>query len=69
MTLLPNPQPEPVDPDLVDAIEDLFALDVDYDALALWVMDKAPDAEIAFTALLAFAPHLGIPLDLGQDPA
>jgi spore coat polysaccharide biosynthesis protein SpsF (cytidylyltransferase family) len=45
---------------LVAEINAHFANDVDYDSVAIEVMGTAPNVEIAFTALLDLAPHLGL---------
>ncbi|MEU7435643.1 hypothetical protein AB0B07_33120 [Streptomyces sioyaensis] len=45
---------------LVADIEDYFHTDVDYDAIALEVMDQATNPEAAFAAMVSFAPALGL---------
>ncbi|MGW7636115.1 hypothetical protein [Streptomyces decoyicus] len=49
-----------VTPDLHDEVEDLYAIDIDWDDLVPDVLAKAVDIEGATRALLVFAPHLGV---------
>ncbi|MFG2532736.1 hypothetical protein [Streptomyces sp. NPDC048516] len=49
-------------PQLVAEVNAFFAVGIDYDEIAIDLMDNAPNVEIAFTALLALAPHLGMDL-------
>lgn len=52
-------QPE-YPPALAAEIDAFFLTDVDYDAIALEVMDQAADTEAAFAAMVSFAPTLGL---------
>ncbi|MFE1767214.1 hypothetical protein ACFW81_23725 [Streptomyces angustmyceticus] len=51
--------PEPT-PQMVAEINVFFLTEVDYDAIALEVMDQATNTEAAFAAMVSFAPALGL---------
>ncbi|MEW1754096.1 hypothetical protein [Streptomyces angustmyceticus] len=57
MTAAATPEP---DPQLIAEIDTYFHTDVDYDAIALEVMDQATNPDAAFAAMVSFAPALGL---------
>jgi hypothetical protein len=57
MTAAATPEP---DPQLIAEIDTFFHTGIDYDSIALEVMDQATDAEAAFAAMVSFAPALGL---------
>jgi hypothetical protein len=59
MTSAATPEPEPT-PELVAEIDAFFLTSIDYDSIALEVMDQASDTEAAFAAMVSFAPALGL---------